>query len=179
MRSPTSRLLVSMTVVFLALPAVFFPAGARAERGASTAKEREKAIRLARELEVEPFGQKARDARRWLALWTVKVPDYRFQFCPEALGGTVAARQRIRTEILAQTSYSSLAFVLENPGQAGAPLDVHRAGVLGALRAYEVIVAKEPGTRSPLLDDLVAKRDAGEIDAHLAETVKACPVRKE
>lgn len=176
MRSEAARLFLLMSLVPLAL---LMPAGsARGERGASTPKERAKAVRLARGLEAEPFGQKARDARRWLALWAVKVPDYKIQFCPEILGGTPVVRQRIRSEILAQTTYSSLAFVLENPGQAGSPLDVYRAGVLGALRAYEVIVVKEPGTRSPLLDDLVAKRDAGEIDAHLAETVKACPVRK-
>jgi len=172
MRSPTGRLFVLMTVVSL-----FLSAGSAHARGASTAKEREKAVKLARRLESEPLGLKAREARRWLALWTLQVPDFKFQFCPEALGGTVAVRRWIRPEVLAQTSYSGLAFVLENPGLAGSLLDVHRAGVLGALRAYEVIVAKEPSARSPLLDDLVAKRNAGEIDAHLAETVKACPVR--
>jgi hypothetical protein len=173
MRLPTSRLLVLMTLVFLAL---FLPAGSARARGVSTAKEREKAVRLARELETEPLGQKARADRRWLALWAVQVPDYKIQYCPEILGGTVAVRRRIRTEVLSQTTYSSLAFVLENPGLAGSMVDVYRAGVLGALRAYEVILAKEPSARAPLLDDLVAKRDAGELDAHLAETVKACRV---
>jgi len=115
MRSPTGRLLVLMTLVLLAL---FLPVGGALARGVSTPKEREKAVKLARELEVEPLGLKAREARRWLALWTVQVPDFKFQFCPEALGGTVAVRRRIRTEILAQTSYSGLAFVLENPRQA-------------------------------------------------------------
>jgi hypothetical protein len=173
MRPPTGRLLVLMTLVLLA---VLLPAGSARARGASTPKERAKAVRLARELEAEPLGQKAREDRRWLALWTVQVPDFKFQFCPEALGGSVAVRRRIRTEVLAQISYSGLAFVLENPGQAGSLLDVYHAGVLGALRAYEVILAKEPSARSPLLDDLVAKRNAGELDAHLAETVKACRV---
>jgi hypothetical protein len=177
MRSETSRLFVLTAAVLL--PVFFFPvASAHGARGPSTAKERAKAAKLARELEAEPFGPKARDARRWLSLWTVEVPDYRFHFCPEALGGTVIERQRIRSEILAQTSYSGLAFVLENPGQAGSPLDVYRAGVLGALRAYEVILAKEPGARAPLLDALVAERDAGALDARLAENVKACRVRK-
>lgn len=173
MRPPTGRLFVLLILVLLAL---FLPAGRARARGASTPKERAKAVRLARELEVEPLGEKARADRRWLALWTVQVPDFKLQFCPEALGGTVAVRRRIRTEVLAQTTYSSLAFVLENPGQANSLVDVYRAGVLGALRAYEVILAKEPSARSPLLDDLVAKRNAGELDAHLAETVKACRV---
>jgi len=172
MRAAAGRLSVWITLVFLVAP------DARAERGASTPRERAKAIKLAHELETDPFGQKARDARRWLALWAVDVPDFKIQYCPEILGGTLAVRQRIRTEILAQTTYSSLAYVLENPGKAKSSFDVYRAGALGALHAYEVIVAKEPGTRSPLLDDLVAKRNAGELDAYLTETVKACPARE-
>jgi hypothetical protein len=172
MRAEARRLF--LLAVVLSLLAV----NAWAERGASTPRERAKAIRLVHELETDPFGQKARDARRWLALWAVDVPDFKIQYCPEILGGTLAARQRIRTEILAQTTYSGLAYVLENPGKAKSSFDVYRAGALGALHAYEVIVAKEPGTRSPLLDDLVAKRNAGELDAYLTATVKACPARQ-
>jgi hypothetical protein len=175
MRTAAGRFSVLITLVFLM--ALTAP-GAWGERGASTPRERAKAIKLAHELETDPFGPKARDARRWLALWAVQVPDFKIQYCPEILGGTLAARQRIRSEILAQTTYSSLAYVLENPGKAKSAFDVYRAGALGALRAYEVIVAKEPGTRSPLLDNLVAKRNAGELDAYLSETVTACPARQ-
>lgn len=160
-------------LVALALLAV--AGSALGERGPSTPKEREKAVKLIHQLEMDPFGKKARDARRWLALWLVEVTDYKVQYCPEILGGTLPARQRIRNEILAQVTYSSLAFVLERPDKTGSPLDVHRAGVLGALRAYEVMLAGEPGTRSPLLDDLLAKRNDGTLDAYLAETGKACP----
>lgn len=147
--------------------------GARGERGVTTPQERQKALKLVHQLEADPFGKKARDARRWLALWMVQAPDRKVQYCPEVLGGTLQVRQRVRNEIVAQVTYSSLAYVLENPGKAA--FDIHRAGVLGALRAYEVMLAREPGTRSPLFDDLLAKRNDGTLDAYLAETVKACP----
>jgi hypothetical protein len=170
MRAGTGR-----TLGLIALLVVTLAGGARAERGPSTPREREKALKLVHQLEADPFGRKARDARKWLALWVVDVPDFKLQYCPEIFGGPLAARQRIRTEILAQTTYSSLAFLLENPGRQPTDLDIHRAGVLGALRAYEAMLAGEPGTRSPLLDDLITKRNAGELDAYLAETVKSCP----
>jgi hypothetical protein len=169
MKPTACRVLVLMAVALLVSAG-----GVRATRGASTLRDREKALRLVHQLEVDPFGEKARDARRWLALWMVGVTDFKVRFCPEVLGGTLPARQRIRNEIVAQTTYSSLAFVLANPAQADSLFEVHRAGVLGALRAYEVILAREPGTRSPLLDELVVKRNAGELDAYLAETVKSC-----
>jgi hypothetical protein len=170
MEAKAGRVLGLMALLLLALAG-----GARGERGPSTPKEREKALKLVHQLETDPFGKKARDARRWLALWMVQAPDRKVQYCPEALGGTLPARQRVRNEILAQVTYSSLAYVLENPRKADSAFDVHRAGVLGALRAYDVMLAGEPGTRSPLLDDLVAKRNDGMLDAYLAETVKACP----
>jgi hypothetical protein len=150
--------------------------GARADPGNRvTPKEREKALKLIHQLEADPFGKKARDARRWLALWMVDGPDRKVQYCPEVLGGTLQERRRVRNEIVAQITYSGLAFLLEHPGTPAASFDIHRAGVLGAIRAYEVMVAGEPGTRSPLFDGLVAKRNEGTLDAYLAETVKACP----
>jgi len=169
MRAEAGRVLVPLVLVLLAA------GSAGGARGPSSPHEREKAVKLVRELEADPSGKKARDARRWLALFLVEVPDFKIQYCPEILGGTLPQRQRIRNEILAQVTYSSLAYVIENPGKARSPFDVHRAGVLGALRAYEVLLAAEPEARSPLLDDLVAKRNAGELDAYLAETVKVCP----
>lgn len=170
MRSQAVRVLVPLLILLAGV-------AARAERSPSTPEERAKAIKLVHQLEAEPAGKKARQARQWLALWVVAVPDYEFQFCPEIFGGTAQERQRIRTEILAQTSYSGLAFLLENPRQKPSPLDLHRAGVLGALRAYEVLLAQDPSARSPLVDDLVAKRNAGTLDDYLAETVKACPAK--
>jgi hypothetical protein len=169
MRAEAGRVLVPLALALLAA------GSAGAARSPSSPHEREKAVKLVRQLEADPAGRKARDARRWLALSLVEVPDFKIQYCPEILGGTLPQRQRIRSEILAQVTYSSLAFVIENPARASSPFDVHRAGVLGALRAYEVLLAADPEARSPLLDDLVAKRKAGELDGYLAETVKVCP----
>jgi hypothetical protein len=172
MRPKAGRLLL------LLLISLAMAGHALGEGAASTAQERAKAIKLVRQLEAEPVGKKAREARQWLALWVVRVADFNFQFCPEILGGTLTARQRVRSEVLAQTTYSSLAWLLENPHRPAVPLDIHRAGVLGALRTYEILRTREPGTISPLLEELVAKRNAGDLDAYLAETVKSCPAAR-
>lgn len=171
----TARRAFSLTAV-LVLSLVSGVRGDRSDRNDRvTPQDREKALKLIHQLETDPFGKKARDARRWLALWMVDGPDRKVQYRPEVLGGTLAARRRVRNEIVAQITYSSLAFLLEHPGTPATSFDIHRAGVLGAIRAYEVMIAGEPGTRSPLLDDLVAKRNDGTLDTYLAETVKGCP----
>jgi hypothetical protein len=154
-----------------------------AERGPSTPKERAKALRLARELETDPFGEKSTDSRRWLALWQLDVTDLQVRYCVEVLGGTPAAQRKVRPEILAQIPWSGAAYLIENQAslvqgqtvQAKSKAEVYLAGVEGALHAYEAMIRVRPDLRAPLLDDLLAKRDAGELAAYVAETSNACP----
>ncbi|HYQ84000.1 MAG TPA: hypothetical protein VEP28_08345 [Rubrobacter sp.] len=161
-----------------------------AARGPSTPKERARALRLVRELETDPFGDKSTDSRRWLALWLLDVTDLRVRYCAEVLGGTAAEQRKVRPELLAQIPWSGAAYLIENPGKAGgvrgeavqgqmvqekSKAEVYLAGVEGALRAYEAMIGSRPDLRAPLLDDLLAKRDAGELAAYVAETSNACP----
>jgi hypothetical protein len=151
-----------------------------AARGPSTPKERAKALRLVRELETDPFGDKSTDSRRWLALWLLDVTDLQVRYCAEVLGGTPAAQRKVRPEILAQIPWSGAAYLIENPGKAGGvrgetKADIYLAGVEGALRAYEAMIRARPDLRAPLLDDLLAKREAGELAAYVAGTSNACP----
>lgn len=154
---------------------LFLPGAAGAERGPSTPQERTKALRLIRQLETDPLGEKAYDARRWLALWLLDVPDFQVRYCAEVVGGDRSARQRIRPDLLAQIPWSGAAFLIENPKKRDARAEVYTAGLLGALRAYEALLEDRPDQRSPLLDQLLAKRDAGELEAYVAETSQACP----
>lgn len=144
-----------------------------AERGPSTPKERAKALRLVRELETDPFGDRSTDSRRWLALWLLDVTDLQVRYCAEILGGTPAAQRKVRPELLAQIPWSGVAYLIENPEKSTA--DIYLAGVEGALRAYEAMLRTRPDVRAPLLDDLLAKRAAGELAAYVAGTSAACP----
>jgi hypothetical protein len=146
-----------------------------ADRGPSTQKERTRALRLVRQLEAEPLGADAASARRWLALWLLDVPDLQVRYCAEVLGGDRRARERVRPELLAQVPWSGAAFLIENPGKKDSKAEVYTAGVLGTLRAYEALVRVKPEQRTPLLDDLVARRDAGSLAGYVAETSQACP----
>lgn len=164
-------------IVALGLAAgLWMPAepAAAAKRGPSTSKERARAVKLVRGLEEDPYGNDAREARRWLSLWPVEAPDMTVDLCPELFGGTPAQRKRIPSEVVAQTLYSGAAFVIENPEKARTRAEVYTAGMLGALRVYEGMLAERPDLRSPLLDGLIGKRDAGTLPAHVAESMAAC-----
>ena len=150
------------------------PAGASAERGPSTPRERAKALKLIRQLEEDPNFDGSRDARRWLSLWLFQVPDLKIDLCPELLGGTSVERRRLPSEVVAQTMYSGIAFLIENPGKAKIREEVYLAGVLGALRVYEALLRERPHIRSALLDGLLGKREAGLLVDHVVEAMKGC-----
>jgi hypothetical protein len=142
-------------------------------RGPSTPKERAKALKLIHQLEIDPGFDGARDARQWLSLWLVEVPDLHADLCPELLGGTSAERRRLPGEVVGQLMYSGAGFLIEH--KDGSREEVYLAGVQGALRVYEALLAKRPQVRSPLLDGLAGQRDAGTLAAHVAEAMKSCP----
>jgi len=154
---------------------LLLPQGGWAERGPSMPKERAKALRLIRQLETDPLGSEAYEARRWLALWLLDVPDLQVRYCAEIVGGNRAARDRIRPDLLAQVLWSGAAFLIENPEKKGAKAEVYTAGLLGALRAYEALLRARPDQRTVLFDELLAKREEGELAAFVAESSQVCP----
>jgi hypothetical protein len=167
----------SGAVLILCLAALLGSArdGASAVRGPSTPKERAKALKLIRQLEEDPDFEGSRDARRWLSLWLVEVPDLRADLCPELLGGTAAERRRIPGEVLGQLMYSGAAVLIENR-KAGRE-EVYLAGVRGALRVYETLLAKRPQIRSAPLDALIGRRDSGTLGTHVTAATRAGRLR--
>jgi hypothetical protein len=143
-------------------------------RGPSTPRERAKALKLIHQLEEDPGSAGSRDARRWLSLWLFEVPDLKLDLCPALLGGTAAERKRVPAEVMAQTMYSGVAFLIENPAKAEAREEIYLNGLLGALRVYEALLRERPWIRSALLDGLLGRREAGTLAAHVAETMKGC-----
>ena len=82
---------------------LLLPGGAEAERGPSTPKERTKALRLIRQLEADPLGEKAYEARRWLALWLLDVPDLQVRYCAEVVGGGLPPSPVLATGVPVQS----------------------------------------------------------------------------
>ena len=159
--------------MILCLAALLLGSSAHAERGPSTPKERAKALKLIRQLEEDPDFEGSRDARRWLSLWLVQAPDLQVDLCPELLGGTSVERKRLPGEVVGQLMYSGAAFLMEH--KDGSREEVYLAGVMGALKVYESLLADRPHVRSPLLDGLLGRREAGTLAAHVAEAMRSCP----
>ena len=137
-------------------------------RGLSTPEERAKAIKIARSLERDPLAKDAPAKRQWLMNWIIEVPDIRFKSCIGLLDPGVGNQYRYSAEINQQIIFSAAAFTLEHPDHLRNDAGAYLAGVEGALRVYENLVKSAPDAKLAFLDDLVAKRDHGELADHVA-----------
>ena len=148
------------------------PAAALAKPKKSTPEDRAKAVRLAREVEADPMAKDAVDKRRWLIDWYTKAPDITITVC-DLLGPLPKDDHPFFPQVLVQSMFAGGSFIIEHPDQAGDQVAVQTAGIEGALKVYEIFVKAMPEGRLPFLDDLVAKRNDGTLQAHMKEAVVA------
>jgi hypothetical protein len=152
---------------------VFALQGHHAEaRGPSTPEERARVVAFTRLLERDPLGENARATRQWLREWTIEVPDIRVYVCDELLGHGLGDNYPYLREVNLQVVFSAAAFAIEHQDKARDDIAQYHAGVEGALRLYEVMMKPKPDAKSAFLDDLVAKRDRGELVDHVAKLAK-------
>jgi len=138
------------------------------ERGPSTPAERAEFVALVQSLERDPLAENANAIRQRLREWTIEVPDIRFKVCPGLLGPAVGDGYPYSREINVQVVLSGAVLTIEDPGEARDDVAVYAAGVEGALRAYEVLTKSRPDAHLAVLDDLIEKRDRGELVDHIA-----------
>src|SRR4029450_8236860 len=137
--------------------------------GLSTPEERANAINIARSLERDPLAKDAAANRQWLLNWIIEVPDIRFKSCFGLLSPGVGDQYRYSAQVNQQIIFSAAAFKLEHPDHLRNDNGAYIAGVEGALRVYETLMKSVPDAKLAFLDDLITKRDRGELADHVAK----------
>ncbi len=140
--------------------------------GLSTPDDREKVVSLTRSLERDPLGETAPATRQWLRKWIIEVPDIRVYACDDLLGHGLGQNYPYSTEVKRQPMFSAAAFAIEHRDKARDHYAQYHAGVEGALRVYEALLKSKPDAKLAFLDDLLAKRDRGELADHVAKLAK-------
>ena len=72
-------------------------------------------------------------------------------------------------EVSLQPIFSAAAFAIENQDKARDEIAQYNAGIEGALRVYEALLKSKPDAQSALLDELLVKRDHGQLVDHIAK----------
>lgn len=91
-----------------------------------------------------------------------------------SLLGPVSGDKNYAAELTTQMAASGAAFMIGNPTKASDNLAVYTAGVEGALRAYESILKVKPKAKWPSLDELIEKRNRGELSEHVRQAAVRC-----
>ena len=151
------------------------PTWALADRGPSTEAERAHFVKETRLLETDALGAGARERRRVLFEWISEVPDIAAKVCASLLHEVRSGKYPYAPELTLHEALAAGVFAIEHPDSKDA-VAAYLAGVEGALRVYEALLRSRPDARSPVLDELLAKRDRGKLAAHVEKlSKKACP----
>ena len=141
-----------------------------ATRGPSTRAERDRAVKIAHELEADPLAPQMQSDRAWLLRWIQGIPDITISVCVDPAEGE---RYRYSRELLLQKMFSSVAYIIQTSARSRDDLSVEEAGVEGALKAYEAIVKKDPQARSAYWDRLLQKRQKGTLHDYVAHYMES------
>lgn len=144
------------------------------KRGPSTPEERKKAVEMATFLETNPLAKEAKEIRRGLLFFLTDVPDITVTLCFDVLAESKKFKGDYETELFGQTMFSQAKFIIEHPDKAEDEVAVQLAGVEGVLRTWQAIKAAKPKAKFPVLDELLAKQQAGTLADHVQEGLKKC-----
>jgi hypothetical protein len=147
---------------------------AQNQRGPSTPEERKRAVEMATFLETNPLAKEAKDYRAKLLFFLAEVPDITITLCSNVLGNSKQMKGDYESELFTQLGYSQAKFIIENPDKAKDDAAVYTGAVEGVLRTWQAIKTAKPKAKFPLMDELLAKQQAGTLPEHVQAGMKGC-----
>lgn len=131
--------------------------------------DKETLIKAAQILEAQPFHEKAKEFRTWAMRYIIETDDVSITVCSQMFSSIMDKKNKNADELLAQYSMGMAAFKLANPDKVKDENSAQLAGTESMLRAYANMVKEKPKTKFQALDDLVTKRDKGELKKFVDE----------
>ncbi len=162
------RFVIGMLVV-----AGLTSAAVASPRGASTAKERVKLVKIARNLELNPLAINAVQQRQWATQFIVKASDLHLELCEPVLQPLQNGNENYNNQLSMQFMVSSAAFMVQHP-KVKDPVKIQTAGVEGTLKAYESILKVDKNARFDFLDGLVQQKKDGQLENYVASISSVC-----
>lgn len=143
--------------------------GLTVQSGFSQDKDSEKNkklfLQIANLLETQPFHKQAKDAREWGFKYLVDTKDVTVGMCGDTMKLNPDKKNKYKSELLMQLMFGMAKFKLENPDQKDDEDAAQVAGLESMLKSYEAMKAEKKKARNKKLDELVRKRDNGELIA--------------
>jgi hypothetical protein len=119
-------------------------------------------VKTTRYLEANPLTKDAKDIRAWAVTFVIEAPDVSVVVCG-LIGPLLDKKPKYGSELTAQYTIGMAAFKIENSDKANSENAAQQAGVESMLKAYQSILKEKPKETVKFLDDLIQKRDKGEL----------------
>ncbi len=125
--------------------------------------EKESVIKASQVLESQPFHEKAKDFRSFAVGYVIETKDVNIIVCGgKMMEAILDKKNKYGSELTAQYTIAMAAFKLSNPDNKNEN-DAQYAGLVSATKTYENIVKDKPKAKHAGMDDLVIKRENGEL----------------
>lgn len=127
-------------------------------------KNRQLLINITKFLEENPFDEKAESARKNAFTFVAQTKDVTVVMCTDLTKEALKKKNKYGGELLIQYSLGMAAYKLENPDKKDENA-AQLAGLESMLKSYEVMFKEKPDAKFPAMDELLNKRDNGELKA--------------
>lgn len=118
-------------------------------------------------LKEKPFDKEGDKMRQRALKWLIETDKVSVTVCSLMIS-QIEAKYKYKSDVFTQYTLGMAAFKLSNPDKAQDEAAAQLGGIESALRFYEAIVKEKPKTKSPFMDELLAKRAAGLLSAYVA-----------
>lgn len=129
--------------------------------------DHQKLIKASQFLEQNPLDKDAKGIRSWAFVWAADTKDVTVIICGVA-GPFLDKKVKFGNELMSQYAIAMTAFKLEHPYKATDENAAQLAGVESALKVYELLLKNNPKGKTAAIDDLISKRDKGELAPFVA-----------
>lgn len=129
-----------------------------------------KVVRLTSHLEDHPLSDTDKSIRSWLLQWATETQEITVVVC-DILGTASGEEFPYSAIYTTQMIFGNAAYQIAHPDKRGDLLATQLAAARSSLRAYNSILATDPDSRIPHLDELTTKDRSGGLESYLAPIV--------
>jgi len=133
---------------------------------ATKPSDKEMLVKATRFLEEKPLDKDAKKIREWAMFYVIETKDVSVVLCGGDLTkAALEKKNKHGSELLGQYTFGMAVFKLENSTKATDENAAQLAGLESMLKSYEAMVKENPKAKFAGMDDLIKKRDNGELKA--------------
>ena len=127
-----------------------------------------------REVEANPLGRGADEARRVLFVWLTGSPDIDVRLCRGVTGAFADSDSYYSAQLLAHFTLGLAAHLIETPEDAGDTAALNTAAMRSALAAYENFLDRDPRAKDRHMDRMLVRQRAGTLDEYIESATANC-----